>query len=96
MHYFLIFSSSLLITCQKKLIWSFPLCLLLLSNQGTDSQGNKQKMGYRKEENKEAKATFKQDSKGQLTLLVYFLSWDISFVSWELFQDFLSLYLLTF
>lgn len=54
-------------------------------------------MGYRKEENKEAKATFKQqDSKGQLTLLVYFLSWDISFVSWELFQDFLSLYLLTF
>lgn len=51
----------------------------------------------KKEEKKEANTRFKQQvNKGQLTIFVYFLSWDISFVSCKLFQDFVSPYLLTF
>lgn len=90
-HYFLIFSLSLLITCQRQLIGSFLFCLPLLSNQSTARQGNNMKMGYRKEGNKEAKTRFNQQvNKGQLTTLLYFLSWDISCVSWELFQDYVK------
>lgn len=49
----------------------------------------------RKRKKKEANTRFKQQAdKGLLTTLVYFLSWDISFVSRELFQDFVK-FLLT-
>lgn len=54
-------------------------------------------MGYRKEGKKGATTRFTQQvHQGQLTTFVYFLSGGISFVSWELFQDFVSPYLLTF
>lgn len=72
-HYFLIFSLSLLITCQRQLIRSFLFCLPLLSNRSTAKQGNNMKMGYRKEENKEAETRFNQQvNKGQLTTLLTF------------------------